>query len=603
MEHTQDCRLRRYLAAAINCSPVLGNKERNVAEQCTLVEEAAKNGAKLIALPELSTTGYCWYSREEIAPFAEPIPGPTTSRFAEIAAAYQCWIVVGLPEVDVGTGVFYNAAALIGPEGVVGVHRKTHSYVSETKWAKQGDLGHQVFDTPIGRIGLLVCMDINFMETARLETVAGADVIVNSSAWVGEKTPGVTWITRAFENGVYVLEADRIGQERGVEFNGGSCLIAPDGQILCNAGGDAGIVYGEIDLDLARQKDFGGVGNKLTERRPELYRDLVTDPYLWNPLVYHGLYGRDPLPAGKRSRISVTQFTPIPGAVEENLRRIETETRALAAEGSELIVFPELALSGFVTSPQEAAAVAETLPGMSSDRLLNLCMRYRVHLVVGMVERDGEQLFNTAALYGPDGLIGTYRKRHLAQLDHGWAAPGNGEWTHFNTPLGRVGILIGHDAMFPETARLLAMRGVDIICCPSAVAVPAPLGLEATSAWHNYPEPSGYSNIQWHLWRVRAGENNCYVAFANADGPLPDGRRCIGRSGIFQPAIWVFPRNEVILSASGEERATLEIDTQNGPDGAEPTGMTRKKYMLGMRQPIWYDALTVKLASGPEKNT
>lgn len=585
---------RKYLAAAINCDAVLADKEQNLKEQCALVEEAAKKGAKLIALPEMSTTGYCWYSREEIAPFVETIPGSTTDCFAAIAAAYQCWIVVGMPEVDARTGVYYNAAVLIGPEGVVGVHRKTHSYVSETKWAKQGDLGHQVFDTPIGRIGLLVCMDINFMETARLEAVAGADVIVNSSAWVGEKTPGTTWITRAFENGVYVLEADRIGQERGAEFNGGSCLIAPGGHILCNASGDAGIVYGEIDLELAGRKDFDGVGHKLAERRPELYRDLVTDPYLWNPLVYHGLYGHDPLPEGKVSRISVAQFTPVSGAVEENLRRIEAETRALAAEGSELVVFPELTLSGFVTTREEADAVAETIPGASSDRLLDLCMRYRIHLVVGLVERDGERLYNTAALYGPDGLLGTYRKRHLSQMDQNWATSGEGAWPHFNIPLGRVGILIGHDAMFPESARLLAMQGVDVICCPSAVASPAPIGLESTSAWHNYPEPYGYSNMQWHLWRVRAGENNCYVAFANANGLLPDGRTCIGRSGIFQPSIWVFPRNEVILPAAGDDRATLEINTENGPDGAEPTGMTRKKYMLGMRQSIWYDPLTVE---------
>lgn len=593
MKHSYiDC---KYLAAAINCDSVLAGKEQNLKKQCAMVEEAAQNGAKLIALPEMATTGYCWFNREEITPFVETIPGETTTRFAAIAKAYQCWIVVGMPEVDAKTGIYYNSSVLIGPDGIVGVHRKTHSYVSETKWAKQGDLGHQVFDTPIGRIGLLVCMDINFMETARLEAVAGADVIVNSSAWVGEKTPGTTWITRAFENGVYVLESDRIGHERGCDFNGGSCLIAPDGRILCNASGDEKIVYGEIDLALARRKDFNGTGNKLTERRPELYQDLVIDTYLWNPMVYHGLYGHDPLPLGKESRISVAQFTPVSGAKEENLRRIEEETRTLAMDGSELIVFPELTLSGFVSTSEEALAVAETIPGISSNRLLDLCMRYHTHLVIGFVEQDGDKLYNSAALYGPDGVLGTYRKRHLSTIDQGWATPGDGSWPYFNTPLGRVGILIGHDVMFPEPARLLAMQGVDILCCPSAVALPEPIGLEATSAWHNYPEPYGYSNMQWNLWRVRAGENNCYLAFANADGLLPDGNTCIGRSGIFQPAIWVFPRNEVILPAIGEDRATLTIDTRNGPDEAEPTALTRKKYMLGMRQPVWYDALTKKM--------
>ena len=106
---------------------------------------SARTAPQLIALPEMSTTGYCWYSREEIAPFVETIPGPTTDRFAAIAAAYQCWIVVGMAEVDARTGVYYNAAVLIGPEGVVGVHRKTHSYVSETKWAKQGAISSRLY--------------------------------------------------------------------------------------------------------------------------------------------------------------------------------------------------------------------------------------------------------------------------------------------------------------------------------------------------------------------------------------------------------------------------------------------------------------------------
>ena len=79
-------------------------------------------------------------------------------RFADLAARFKCWIVVGMPEVDLETGVFYNTAVLIGPDGPAGRYRKTHAYISEPKWAKDGDLGLPVFETPLGRIALTICM-------------------------------------------------------------------------------------------------------------------------------------------------------------------------------------------------------------------------------------------------------------------------------------------------------------------------------------------------------------------------------------------------------------------------------------------------------------
>mgnify|MGYP004468307967 FL=1 len=573
----------KYLGAAITCDPQLGKKERNIAEQYALVEEAAKKGAKLIALPEMSTTGYCWYDRGEIAPLVEPIPGPTTDKFGEIAKEYDCWIVVGMPEVDTATNVYYNAAVLIGPDGVVGVHRKTHNYVCEGRWAKQGNNDHLVYDTPIGKIGLLVCMDINIMETARLEGVRGADVIVSISNWVEDKTPAMTWFTRAYENGCYVMATDRCGLERGTEFNGGSCIIDPDGKLVCCADEGPMIAYGEIDLKKAGNKSFSGFGHKLKDRRPADYMDITLDPYLWDPILSHGLYGHDPLPEGRQSKIGVAQFMPETGNVPVNLARVKEEAKRLREEGCELIVFPELTLTGYPKA-NDAAALADTVPGAVSDELLDICLRHRVYMVVGMIESEGGCLYNTAVLYSPEGILGRYRKMHLDQLDRDWATPGNMGLKYFNTYMGRIGILIGHDADFPEAARIHALHGVDILCCPAAVSGPVPEKLAETRTWHKKVEPYGYSNTWWHLWRVRGGENNCYVAFANAVGQLPDGRVCFGRSGVFQPMIWVYPRNEVVLSATAEDRACILADT---------TGDTRTKYLLPMRRTIWYDPLVM----------
>src|SRR5918911_4852298 len=89
-----------YRVAAIQYEPTLGEKEKNIADLLRLVEEAAQHEARLIVVPEMATTGYCWESRAEIAPHVEPIPGPTTDRFQKLAASYGCFIAISLPEVD-----------------------------------------------------------------------------------------------------------------------------------------------------------------------------------------------------------------------------------------------------------------------------------------------------------------------------------------------------------------------------------------------------------------------------------------------------------------------------------------------------------------------
>ena len=567
----------RYKAAGITYGPVMGEKERNTAEQYALAEEAAVNGARLIVLTEAATTGYCWYDRAELRPFVEPVPGPTTEHFGRLARQYRCWIVLGLPEVDPVTDIFYNAAVLIGPDGIVGVHRKTHHFLGDPKWARQGNLDHQVYPTPIGNIGMLICMDSLFVETARILGLRGADVIALPSNWLGERTPSPFWLTRAFDNGCYVLVSERVGQERSIRFSGGTVLVNPDGATDCQLEEGSRIVYGEIDLSKARGKSFAHGGNKFLERRPGSYLELMHHTYLWDPLRFFKLYGNDPLPAGKTSRVSVAQVCPYCGDIAANLAQIGKWAAQAAAEDSELIVFPELMLTGLPRDPDQAGSLAESASGPSVDRLIDAAMKHNIHMIVGMVERDHDKLYNMAALISPKGLIGKYRKMHLSEHDRGWASPGDLGFGHFNIPVGRIGILIGHDAMFPEPGRVLALRGVDLICCPSAVNAPRPHGLASPPDRHN--------PAHWHLWRTRGGENCCCLAFANLVGAWPGGEPFFGRSGIFQANVFVANKEEVTLSETEEELGTCTMDT------SDPASMVRHKDFIGMRLPHWYDAI------------
>ncbi len=367
----------------------------------------------------MGTTGYCWFDRAEVAPFVEPVPGPTTERFHAVAQAHGIHVVIGLPEVDPETGLYYNTAVLIGPDGVVGRHRKTHPISPEPKWSAPGDLGHQVFETPLGRIALLICMDIHFVETARLAALGGADVICHISNWLAERTPAPYWISRAFENGCYLVESNRWGLERTVQFSGGSAIIEPDGAVAAVVDAGDGIAYGEIDL--ARARDRQVLGEPVfAQRRPELYPELATNTFTWNPSDFFGLYGHRPLPPGRRSRVAVGQF--LPGRdVDANLDRIESLAIEAAGQGADLVVFPELSVTGLA----DAAERAEPLPGRATDRLLAIAARHRLHLVAGLAETEDGRRYNTAVLVGPEGIVGRYRKIHLTGEDRRWATPGD----------------------------------------------------------------------------------------------------------------------------------------------------------------------------------
>lgn len=568
-----------FLAAAVQFEPTLSAKTANIDRLLALVEQAAQQGAKLITTPEMATTGYCWYDRDDIADQVETIPGPTSERFAALARRYQCYIVLGMPEVETETRLYYNSAALIGPDGVIGCHRKSHPYISEPKWAAAGE-SHQVFDTPLGRIGILICMDIHYVETARLLALAGADIICHVSNWLAERTPAPYWISRAMENSCYLLESNRWGLERGVQFSGGSCIIAPDGTILDAVDDGDGIAYATLDIANRPRQVLGEP--VFERRRPELYPLLLSDSLLWNPTDFFALYNHRPLPAGRQSQISAIQFAP-GNDIESNCARMLALARqAIERDRSELIVFPELALTGY--DAPENRAVALTSPLLRP--LLQLAMTHRVYLIFGLAEKQGDQCYNAQLMVGPEGVVGHYRQLHVATAYRPWASAGE-QWRAFDTPLGRVGLLLGNDALFPESARILTLMGCDIVACSAALKGGFSAAHAGSEVRQNYPIPTGADPLHWHLFRTRAGENNLYLAFANRVWPeTQEG----GYSGIFGPETFTFPRHEQTLWQD-EGRATLQTDTASLAGSAYPTNVVRRKDLVAMRQVHHYRPL------------
>jgi predicted amidohydrolase len=586
----------QYKVAAIQYEPRLLDRAGNIADLLELTQEAARNDARIIVLPEMATTGICLYDRSEGSQIVESIPGPTSAAFSKIAEMHGCYIAYGEAEVDLDTDAYYNSSVFVGPQGVVGKYRKTHLFLTEPKWANAGDLGIPVWETEYGCIGMIICHDAAFPETSRVAALQGADVMCFPTNWL-ERSPSGYWFTRAFDNGIYWIAANRYGQERDIQFSGNSCVIGPDGKMLATQDTGNGIVYADVDLEQARRKGFPGEGglSKFTQRRPDAYKAITLHSYLWNPNLFHGLYGQRPLPEGRKSALAVVQMCPIPGDVNANKTRIKTILAAEPARSADLVIFPELVTTGYIGKDKGGmVAVAEPVPGPTVTAVTELCHETGQHVILGIAECEGNDLYNCALIIGPGGLVGKYRQLHLDRYGRKWATPGNLPLTTFDIPAGRIGLLVGHDINFPEASRLLSLDGADVICTPAALSFPAPAAVEPTVI--PYPEGVNVNTdpLHWILWRQRATDDSAYIAVANQYGEAClGGETYLGLSGIFTPADIYGPRVEVLAPDDGEAVVTLEIDTTS-KDKLRPSNPVRLKEFLGLRQPGWYTLCQAK---------
>ncbi|CAG9184607.1 nitrilase family protein [Cupriavidus pampae] len=167
--------------------------------------------------------------------------------------------------------------------------------------------------------------------------------------------------------------------------------------------------------------------------------------------------------------VASIQMAPRVGCKDENLARSLAMIEQAAARGARLVVLPELANSGYVfASRAEAFALAEPVPdGPSTQAWIEAARRHDIHIVSGIAERDGERLYNSAVLVSAKGHLGTYRKLHLWGDENLFFEPGDKGLPVFHTEMGRLGIVVCYDGWFPETFRLLAMQGADIVAMPT----------------------------------------------------------------------------------------------------------------------------------------
>jgi predicted amidohydrolase len=209
------------------------DKDRNLNTLLDQVIEAAKSGAQMIVTPELALSGYSFGSQDAIRPLTERVPGEATNRFSDIANTYSCYICLGMAE-EAGDAL-YNSAVVIGPDGrIVAKHRKI---TAEKSWAADGAfLASSVFDTPWGRVGVLVCSDSYYGILPRLMAKQGADLLLVPANWPPLVfDPREIWSARARENRMFIAVCNRTGMDLRMDCREAvSEIYSPKGKALAS---------------------------------------------------------------------------------------------------------------------------------------------------------------------------------------------------------------------------------------------------------------------------------------------------------------------------------------------------------------------------------
>ncbi|MDI2099637.1 nitrilase family protein [Ruicaihuangia caeni] len=268
-----------FTIACAQTDPVIGDLDANREMTVAAIHEAADGGAKLVVLPECATGGWAFTGMDESLAAAESVvDGPTIAAWKAAARERDIWVCGGFGELADDT--VYNSAVLISPDGVESVYRKVHLWNTENNAFTPGNLGFPVVDTPLGRIGMIICYDAWFPESMRSCALQGADLVLAPSDWV--PNPGqqdmpslanMMTIAGAHSNQVYVAAASRVGVERGQRFIGESVIAGHDGWLLAGpAPAHEAIIFAEIDPIGSRQERRDNIFNRpLGDRRPEAY--------------------------------------------------------------------------------------------------------------------------------------------------------------------------------------------------------------------------------------------------------------------------------------------------------------------------------------------
>jgi len=522
---------RPVKVAAVDFIPAWGDRDGNIRRLVEAAERVAAEGVQYAVFPETAISGYDFADPAQLAPSVDTIPGRATDALLPVLKRTGLIMSVGIAEKDASTGIYYNTAVLLGPDGIIGKYRKNGLNAQDVQLFGPGDTDVGVFDTPIGRIALTICYDDTYWQYDRLAALRGAQIIgwhsvsdrvmpgtPPAKARANHSTVASVQHMSAL-NGVWVIGATRSGIERNpingseLYYNGGSSIWSPQGRKLVQAPvvppallppGLNGIFATTIipaEADAERDQ-------RLAARRPSLYNPLLA--LRRAPVDSTATTTRRPVQlaaaqwAGDASRLSSSQ-----------------------PQAQELLVLPELSALPRALSAAEISLRAEQRGGAFEQLLTQRAKAGNGYLVGSYPERDGSRVFHTVVLAGPAGtILGRYRATHLSAAERAWASAGDAPMV-VSTPLGRIGLATAGDLAVTELTGLYQTLRTDVLAVPSGD--PSSLKVEIDRKLYAVSDPpTGRADLHPYLaaklgqfWLVTGGRRLGDSTAAGIFGPEP----------------------------------------------------------------------------------
>ncbi len=500
-----------FRAAVVQTLAALGDLDINIGLLRQYTQEAVRQGARLIVFPECMNTGYLFDSAEHCGELAETVHGRFVQAMADLCREHNVFIASGFTEKDEAKGKIFNTGLLLDPKGEIIVHyHKQFLATHDQNWFELGENGCPVVDTELGRIGLLICFDGRIPEITRNLALQGAEIIVDMANFFAMDQADMWVPARAYENGLWFVAATKAGVERSIYYPGGSMIVAPGGEVVAKVPYDThGVVSAEIDVAAARAKRWHHAGDRFLDRRPALY-GLIGKPVADTPLA--AILEQPLVPEQSIAKAAAVQAhaTMEAGSLEAAYEMIDHTAKL----GVKVIVVPQhFGSAHWLPGLAEALAEAKNTPAHIA-RVSGIARQYGCVIVLPVLEEKNEKIQPTAIVIGTDGeIIGRYRQTHLEPEMQAWAIAGD-SLPVFETPFGRLGVLLGYDGMFPETSRVLALQGADMIAWCSAWRHPLDRKL---------------------LTVPKAEDNRVFLIAANrSDSPYPGGSFVVPPNGFPQ---------------------------------------------------------------------
>lgn len=497
-----------FRAAAVQTLAALDDLDANITLVRRYTEEAVRRGAQLVVFPECMNSGYLFDDPAHCRSAAETLSGEYVAAITDLCRQYGIFIASGFTELDESSGGVFNSGLLFDPRGrLIAHYQKQFLATHDQNWFSVGERGCPVVDTELGRLGLLICFDGRIPEIARVLSVQGVDIIIDMANFFTMDQADLWVPARAYENGVWVVAATKAGVERSIYYPGGSMIVTPAGSTVARVPIDRhGLAVADVTPATARDKRWQDFGDRIADRRSQAYSILVAPfeqtplaPQLEAPLV----------PETSTTKVAAIQAhaLPEPGSLDTALDMVDHAAKL----GVKVLVLPQyFAMPSWLPTVSDARDFASA-QAAAHARVAEICRKYACLAILPKLEEADGQLVQSAPVIDERGdVLGVQYQVHP---EPGLPVDPTAEQSFqvFDTSFGRVGLIVGYDGMFPESSRVLALQGADIIAWPSA--------------WRD-PHDRKLLSVP------KAEDNRCYVVCSNrTDAPCPGGSLVIGPTG------------------------------------------------------------------------